>query len=109
MKHRGEILNKIVTQLNVNKTKLAERIGYDRTTYYSHIKKADLDFAILWAYGKAIPYDFTKEFPEMRKYIPEDDIEIRSFEDMKLDRDKWREKYYSLLEKYNTLLEESKK
>jgi len=104
MKHRGEVLNRVVTRLKVNKTKLAERIGYDRTTYYSHIKKEDLDFAILWAYGKAIPYDFTREFPEMETYILEDNKEIRNFEEMKTDRDKWREKYYDLLEKYNTLL-----
>lgn len=105
MKHRGEVLNNVVTRLNVNKTKLAERIGYDRTTYYSHIKKEELDFAILWAYGKAIPYDFTREFPEMETHIPESNKQIRTFEEMKIDRDKWREKYYELLEKYNTLLE----
>lgn len=105
MKHRGEVLNKIVTQLNISKTKLVKRVGYDRTTYYSHIKKEDLDYAILWAYGKAIPYDFTKDFPEMKEHIPEYTKEITDFEEMKADRDKWKDKYYELLEKYHGLLE----
>ena len=108
MVHRGEVLNRIVTLYNVNVTKLAERAGYDRTSYYSHIKKEDLRFEILAAYGRAIPYDFTKDIPEMSAYVIENDQEIKEFEEMKADRDKWKDKYYMLLEKYNTLLEEKK-
>jgi len=105
MKHRGEVLSMVITQLNVNRTKLAKRMGYDRSSYYTHIKKPDLDYSILWSYGKAIPYDFTKEFPEMSSYIPEINKEINNLQEMRIDRDKWRDKYYEVLEKYNALLE----
>ncbi|GAA4183180.1 hypothetical protein GCM10022218_41490 [Sphingobacterium ginsenosidimutans] len=46
-------------------------VRYDKTTYYSHIKKADLDFAILLVYGKEIAYDFTKESPEIEACLLE--------------------------------------
>lgn len=87
---------------------MVDRVGYDRSTYYSHIKREDLSYSILWAYGKAIPYDFTKEFPDMKNHIPELNREITDFEEMKADRNKWKEKYYELLEKHNTLLEGNK-
>lgn len=109
MKHRGEVLSRVVTQNNVNITKLLERIGYERTSYYSHIKKSNLDFSILLLYGKAIPYDFTNDFPEMKNHIPGYHKEISDFEEMKLDRNKWKDKYYDLLEKYNFLLEQKVK
>ena len=108
MIHRGEVLSRIVTLYNVNVTRLAIRVGYNRTTYYSHIKKENLRFEVLAAYGRAIPYDFTKDIPEMSAYVLENDQEIKEFEAMKADRDKWKDKYYGLLEKYNTLLEEKK-
>lgn len=109
-KNRGEFLNKIITQKGTNIGKLLERMGYHRTTYYNHIKQSKLDYAILAKYAKEIPYDFTTEFPEMRQYnySPESENNIRSIKDIEADRNKWKEKYYDLLEKYNSLLEQSK-
>ncbi|MCY4778564.1 hypothetical protein ORI89_02800 [Sphingobacterium sp. UT-1RO-CII-1] len=104
-KHRGEFLSKIVTRMGSNVGKLMERMGYHRTTYYTHIKQADLDYSILAQYTNAIPYDFTLEFPELKNYLFEKQNNTQSITEIQLDRDKWRTKYYDLLEKYNDLLE----
>jgi hypothetical protein len=109
-KNRGEFLSKIITQKGINFGKLLKRMGYHRTTYYTHITQPNLDYAILAKYAVEIPYDFTTEFPEMRQYsnYTESENNMRSIKDVEADRDKWREKYYDLLEKYNNLLEQSK-
>lgn len=109
-KNRGEFLNKIITQKGINIGKLMTRMGYHRTTYYTHINQPELDYSILSKYAKEIPYDFAIEFPEMRlyNYSPESENNIRSIKDIEADRNKWKEKYYDLLEKYNSLLEQSK-
>lgn len=102
--HRGEFLDLIVRKNNVNKTKLAERAGYDRTTYYYHIKQPELDFSILNAYGKHIPYDFSINFPEILHEYPLDTI--NSFEGMKKDRDFWKEEYTKLYRENQILKDE---
>ncbi|AIM39249.1 hypothetical protein KO02_23085 [Sphingobacterium sp. ML3W] len=109
-KNRGEFLNKIITQKGINIGKLMKRIGYHRTTYYTHIKQSKLDYSILSKYAKEIPYDFAIEFPEIRQYnySIEPQNKIQSVKDVEADRDKWKDKYYDLLEKYNNLLEQSK-
>lgn len=78
-----------------------ERMGYHRTTYYTHINQPKLDYSILAKYAAEIPYDFTTEFPEMRQYDIVSPTKIHSIYDIEADRDKWRDKYYDLLEKYN--------
>ncbi|MEH6305246.1 hypothetical protein RYH73_06305 [Olivibacter sp. CPCC 100613] len=107
--HRGEFLDVIVRRNNVNKTKLAEKAGYDRTTYYYHIKQPDLDFAILNAYGKHIPYDFSINFPEMLSEFPLGNAPINTFEGMKKDRDFWKEEYTKQYQENKTLKEELEK
>jgi len=104
--HRGEFLDIIVRRNNVNKTKLAEKAGYDRTTYYYHIKQHDLDYAILNAYGKHIPYDFTLDFPEMLKEYSIGNQPIHTLEGMKKDRDFWKEEYTKQYQENQRLKEE---
>lgn len=106
--HRGEFLDIIVRRKNLNKTKLAAKVGYDRTTYYFHIKQSDLDFKILKAYGDQIPYNFAKDFPEILNEIPESEFPIDSFEGMKKDRDFWRDEFGRVLKENIALKEELK-
>ncbi|WP_257666773.1 hypothetical protein [Parapedobacter tibetensis] len=92
--------------MNLNKTKLAKSAGFDRTTYYYHIKQPNLDFSILKAYGDKMPYNFAKDLPEMLNEFPETDFPIDTFEGMKKDRDFWRDEYGRLLKENNKLHEE---
>lgn len=105
--HRGEYLDKIVRLKGKNITKLLPNVGYDRTTYYKHIKDRDLPFRILKQYGDVIPYDFSKDFPEMLEEIPVSQFEINTFEGMQKDRDFWRDEYGRILKENKTLREEN--
>ncbi len=105
--HRGEFLDLVVLRMNLNKTKLAEKVGYDRTTYYFHIKQPNLDFRILKAYGDKMPYNFAKDFPEMLSMFPETDFPIDTFEGMEKDRDFWRNEFGRVLKENNALREEN--
>lgn len=104
------MLSSIVESTRINKEKVAVKAGYSRSSYYKHISNPDLDFHILTAYGKAMQHDFTEQFPDMPRYLvydPEENYRSpETAEDVARQRDSWRDKYYELLEKYNSLVEE---
>lgn len=104
------MLSSVVESTRINKEKVAVKAGYSRSSYYKHISNPDLDFHILTAYGKAIQYDFTEQFPDMPKYMvydPEENYDApKSLDDALKQRDSWKDKYYDLLEKYNSMMEE---
>lgn len=109
MKHRGEILEKVVRNSKISLTRIAEAIGYNRTSIYNHFKEPDLDFGILFKYGRALEHDFTVEFPEMSSYMalftePPKDKKALSLGEAQAQIDYWRDKYINLLEKYNELI-----
>jgi hypothetical protein len=65
MKHRGEIVEKAITQSNVPISAIARAIGYDRRSIYNFFDNPDLSLDIIVKIGKAINYDFRKDFPEL--------------------------------------------
>ncbi len=89
---------------------VAKKADYSRAAYYKHIKNSDLEFHVLIAYGKALQYDFTDEFPEMPKYLLEEPDEVygkpKSLEEAIKLIEQLKNKYLDLLEKYNLLMEE---
>jgi len=101
-KHRGEYLNRIVRKKGVKISSLTKEAGFDRSTFYNHVKDPVLPYSILAKYGKVINYDFSRE--EHEQYVRNSDSpDIASFDDMKKDRDNWRDKYFEvseLLHKY---------
>lgn len=108
--HRGEILQYAVQQNELSITQIAKKAGYSRASYYNHIEDPHLSYEVLQRYGKAIKYDFTTEFDEMRKYVFDGAEEYRlppkTFEEALEERDYWRNKYLHLLERHNQLIEE---
>lgn len=108
--NRGQVLAGAVEASRLNKEKVAVKAGYSRSGYYKHIANPDLDFHILTAYGQALGYDFTEQFPEMPRYMvydPEENYNVPvTTEDAVRQRDAWKDKYYELLEKYNSMVEE---
>lgn len=94
----------------MNIERIAQKAGYKRITYYSHIKKKDLALSILNKYGAAINHDFSNDVPGMKalEFQEEDHSYAKTPDTLSeaiKDRDRWREKYYELLEKYQKLLE----
>ncbi len=108
--NRGQVLATAVEATGMNKLDVAARAGYSRSSYYKHIENPQLEYHILMAYGKAIKYDFTEEFPDMPKYVLEDPEEqytkTPSLDEAIRQRDQWKDKYLELLEKYNRLIEQ---
>lgn len=81
-------------------------MNISRTTYYNHINNKDLSIDIIAKYGRAIGYNFSSEFPEIRRaeaFI--NTKEPKTFEEAMTERNIWREKYYEVLEKYNNCME----
>jgi predicted DNA-binding transcriptional regulator AlpA len=106
--HRGEVLNAVVKRSNYTISQVVKKTGYSRASFYNHIQNKDLPFEILERYGNAVGYDFSEEFPEMVRYVAfkEPDAEYDTIDLLKKDRDRWRYKYYDLLERYNIFIEE---
>lgn len=104
--HRGEHLANVVQKMGINKRILSNNAGFGRSTYYLHIQQYDLPFPILKRYGDAMKYDFSIDFPEMVQAIHAEKLQISSFEEMKADRDRWKDKYLELVEDYLSLKKE---
>jgi hypothetical protein len=108
--NRGQVLATAVEATGLNKEEVALKAGYSRSSYYKHIDNPGLDFHILIAYGRAIKYDFTEDFPDMPKYVLEEPEEAYTktptLEEAIRQRELWKDKYLDLLEKYNRMIEE---
>jgi len=108
---RGKILASVIERYGVNKTVLAAKAGYSRSSYYKHIENPNLSYHIISKYGIALNHDFTKEFIDMPKYEVN---ETKENYDLPADLNEalyqisyWKNKYIDLLEKYNSLIEEN--
>ncbi len=104
----------MVEESGVNINTLVKKVGYkNRASYYSHIAKPDLSLEILFAYARALKYDLSNDFPEVNQFLAEDPavpygkIPESLPEAIQL-LDKWKEKYYLLLEKYSKLMEKER-
>jgi hypothetical protein len=110
--HRGEILKAAVEDAGVSIEVLTRKAGLSRGSYYNHIKKADLDDVILQKYGRAIPYDFSNDIPDLKiQTLSEPDDSAYFTKPQTLDeaieqRDYYIKKYMELLEDYKRLMEE---
>lgn len=108
---RGKLLKEIVEQSGVSIVNLVKKVGYkDRASYYAHILKPDLSLEILFAYAKVLKHDLRDEFPEVSQFLLEEPVaeygtKPETLEDAIILIDKWKEKYYLLLEKYSKLME----
>lgn len=108
-KHRGEYLNGVVRKKGIKIKVLTELAGYDRSTFYNHIKDPNLPYTILAKYGKIMHHDFALDYPELAINTPVDPTAITTFEEMEKDRDRWKIKYEALSELLNNYLDDRDK
>lgn len=108
LKGRGLSLYRAVS-LSIDKNSdIATRAGYQPNTMYGHFHKTNLSDAIMVKYGKAIPYDFSIEYPELAPYFRNHLIEQpKSSQDLKRQLEETQQKYTMLLETHNELLKEN--
>lgn len=107
MIHRGQIVEKIVRKSGYSLTKLAAKLKISRNTLYNRFENANLGYRFIMEVGNIIHYDFTLDFPEMKKEpsLMGDNESLTPIREDK-SAELWRieSKYVNLLEKYNKLL-----
>lgn len=107
LKHRGEILKKVITEQGVKISQIARKLNINRGTVYRHMDDPDLSIEHIMKYGEALGVDFSDYFPEMIyivKDTPKRYGETKSYDELKRDAEYWKDKYIDLLEKYNALM-----
>ena len=110
MQHKGQILEKAVRESGMPLSKLPKRLSNSRRWIYNAFENPNVSIDYILEIGKIIHHDFSDDIVELRKYR-----EMATF--MHLDsvseietnnksgQDYWKNKYLTLLEKYNQLLE----
>lgn len=112
LNHKGETLKNIIyryVQSNgMSLSALAKLAGYDQSTPYRHFEREDLPDHIIIRWGKAMSYDMTRDFPHLVNAMDMvSDTDREPYKTAgKHDLDYWKEKYMTLLERYNLLLED---
>ena len=122
--NRGEVVKSIVDKSEVTYTKLADRIGISRQTLYRYFELNDLDFEWIIKIGAVIEHDFTAQFPELSMYMTSyvreniaeyqsknkhDDLLNQALKEIDMwkskayanleEAQKWKDKYYDLIER----------
>lgn len=104
-KHKGEYLNWIVRKKGIKIKFLTALAGYDRTTFYNHIKDPNLPYTVLSRYGEVLNHNFSEDYPEFKDPARTHADQIYSLEEMEKDRDKWKHKYEVVFELLNKCME----
>jgi hypothetical protein len=107
-KHKGEYLNELVRKKGIKIKVLTAAAGYDRSSFYNHIKEPNLSFGILIRYGKVLNHDFAEEFPEMKADRKNNVAPPMSYDELETDRDNWKEKYFQVAELYHQCMQQQK-
>lgn len=100
----GEIVELAVRKRNVNISDLSRRLKINRRTLYNWFSQKKLHTEVIVEIGKAIDYDFSKDFQDELVFFKEP-----NFPKQEVDSEQqntvyyWMEKYIDLLEDYKNL------
>ena len=106
IKHKGQIVERIVREGGYTLTRLAKRLNISRNTLYNKFNNPNLSFDFIRKVGEIISFDFSIEFPEMKRetkeagadgdqYVPKKDFEYVGF----------MKEYFALAKQHRSLLE----
>jgi hypothetical protein len=106
MQHKGEIVEKAVRQSGLPLTQLAKRLGKSRRWLYNAFDNPNVSIEHILHIGSIIHHNFSDEILDLKRF--------KNFEDPRSEENKytvpsesaeyWKNKYLTLLEKYNALL-----
>lgn len=108
--HVGNILEQVLRMERIGISELSRKLKVSRRTIYNWFEQENLNLQILLEVGNIIGHDFTAELPETlinkhRHFLNAEDTS--SVKNTDVDNNSvyfWMNKYISLLEKYNDLL-----
>ena len=106
MQHKGEIVEKAVRRSGLPLTQLALRMGKSRRWLYNAFENPNLSIEHILRIGTIIHYDFSDDILELQRVRNlEDPISPENAYVVPAESaEYWKNKYLTLLEKYNTLL-----
>lgn len=109
-KHHGKVVEYVVRKNGYNISELATEMFVNRRSIYNWFNQQNLRSDIIYRIGCVLRHDFSKEFPELFNsnefkviYEPR-----RSQVSYINPEENWKDKYLTLLEKYNTTLDRKK-
>jgi len=110
MKHRGEIIEKVVRESGIPISIIAKSLKKSRQFVYNIFGNPNVPVDIIVLIGKITHHDFSQEFKDLivapKKYKVVPSTETLNEDDQNNDANHWRTKYLEVLEKYNQLLQE---
>ena len=104
MTHRGKIVEKVARQTDTPIKTLAKELDIGRSTVYRNFEDPELPYETIQAYGKVLKYDFSEVFPDMVVTEHVYSYKPKNIQELESERDFWKDKYISLLERYNKLI-----
>ncbi|WP_454802322.1 hypothetical protein [Mucilaginibacter phyllosphaerae] len=109
-KHQGQTVEYVVRRNGFSLSQLAKELKVNRRSLYNWFKNQFLRKSVIYNIGHVIRHDFSIEFPEL---FTKEDFDFHSFTKdyshlINHQDDKYKEKYLSLLEKYNEILSDGK-
>ncbi len=111
-KHIGQIVEYTVRKNGYSITDLGRELGVNRRTIYNYFENKHLKQNVIFKIGIIIRHDFSKDFPELftaEEFVPinkTSSINVHNLPVNDSDQLEWKDKYLSLLEKFNELLQE---
>ena len=108
--HLGNVLEQVLRMKRVRISELSRKLKVSRRTIYNWFEQENLNVQVILRVGELIGHDFSEELPEtfirkQRHFLNEEDISFTKDVDMENNSVYfWMNKYISLLEKYNNLL-----
>ncbi|QXV64841.1 hypothetical protein FPZ42_08115 [Mucilaginibacter achroorhodeus] len=113
MDHFGQIVEKVIRRDGYSISELAKLTNVNRRSVYNWFKQKRLKPEIIYRIGLALNYDFSKDFPSLfsaddfqhiqNKARTSDWLPVKE----EKDENYWKDRYITLLEKYNELLRSS--
>lgn len=99
MIHRGEIVEQAVRASGHKLSQLALKLGKSRKWLYDAFENPMLSIEHILEIGRIIHHDFIQDIPELRRnYLQTDNAP-------EVEEVKWKDKYITLLEEHQKLLE----
>jgi len=106
MQHKGEIVEKAVRQSGLPLTQLAKRMGKSRRWLYNAFDNPSLSIEHILRIGSIIHYNFANDIHDLQRFLnlEEPISEENNYAIRAESAEYWKNKYLTLLEKYNGLL-----
>lgn len=105
-KHKGQIVERVVRQSGYTITRIAAQLGVSRNTLYNKFESPSLSFEFIRKVGGIISYDFSRDFPEIKREAGESGEGSSSYTARReFELSGFMREYFALSRQHRSLLE----